>query len=59
MDQILKERDRLLQRTARVYGLSFTVVSMLCLAVPGSLEPVAYAVVVPLFALLEIGRAHV
>ena len=52
MDQILKERDRLLQRTARLFGLSFTVISILCLAVPGSLDPVAYAVVLPLYALL-------
>lgn len=52
MDQILKERDRLLQRTARVYGLSFTLVSILCLTVPGSLEPIGYAVVVPLYGVL-------
>ncbi|TBN56256.1 histidine kinase [Glaciihabitans arcticus] len=52
MDQILKERDRLLQRTARLFGLSFTVISILCLAVPGSIDPVAYAVVLPLYGLL-------
>jgi len=52
MDQILKERDRLLQRTARLFGLSFTVISILCLAVPGSIDAVAYAVVLPLYGLL-------
>ncbi|MGV8884173.1 MAG: sensor histidine kinase [Microbacteriaceae bacterium] len=52
MDQILKERDRLLGRTARVYGLSFTLVSVFCITVPGALEPVTYAVVVPLYGLL-------
>ena len=36
MDLISKERDRLLQRSARVYGLSFTAVSALCFALPGA-----------------------
>ena len=63
MDQILKERDRLLQRTARVYGLSFTLVAVLCVAVPAALSPVAYAAVIPLFGLLAttqyfIGRSR-
>jgi len=49
MDLIAKERDRLLQRTARVYGLSFTVVSLVCLSVPGAVTSAAYLVCVPLY----------
>jgi len=52
MDQILKERDRLLQRTARLYGLSFTVVSLLCLVIPGAVPSVTYAFVIPLYLIL-------
>jgi len=52
MDQILKERDRLLHRTARLYGLSFTIVSLLCLVVPGAIPPESYLVVLPLYAVL-------
>lgn len=39
MDLISKERDRLLQRSARVYGLGFTVVSAVCFALPGAVPP--------------------
>lgn len=56
MDQMLKERDRLLQRTARLYGLSFTVVSALCVAVPGAVSGTTYAVIVPLYLLLVGGQ---
>jgi len=52
MDQILKERDRLLHRTARLYGLSFTIISLLCLVVPGAIPPETYLVVLPLYAIL-------
>lgn len=50
MDLIAKERDRLLQRTARVYGLSFTVVSLICLAIPGSVDSLAFFLSAPLYA---------
>jgi len=56
MDQILKERDRLLHRTARLYGLSFTIVSLLCLVVPGAIPPESYLVVLPLYALLATAQ---
>lgn len=49
MDLIAKERDRLLQRTARVYGLSFTVVSLICLAIPGSVSSGALFLAIPLY----------
>lgn len=49
MDLIAKERDRLLQRTARVYGLSFTIVSILCLAIPGAVDTASFFVCLPLY----------
>ena len=52
MDQILKERDRLLQRIARVFGLSFTVVSLLCLLIPEAVPATTYGFVLPLYAVL-------
>lgn len=55
MDLIAKERDRLLQRTARVYGMSFAVVSLVCLSIPGSVDPLAYGASLPLYAILGLG----
>jgi len=52
MDQILKERDRLLQRTARVYGASFTIVSLICLCIPGAAPAVTYGFAIPLYLIL-------
>jgi signal transduction histidine kinase len=52
MDLIAKERDRLLQRTARVYGLSFTIVSLLCLAIPGAVDMASFFVCVPLYLII-------
>lgn len=49
MDLIIKERDRLLQRTARVYGLGFTVVSLICLSLPGAVDFIPYLICVPLY----------
>jgi len=59
MDQIVKERDRLLQRTARVYGLSFTIVSFLCLLIPGAVPVTTLAITTPLFALLAVAQFRV
>jgi len=56
MDQILKERDRLLHRTARTFGLSFTTISLLCLVVPGAIPPESYLVVLPLYAILAVSQ---
>lgn len=50
MDLIAKERDRLLQRTARVFGLSFTVVSFICLVIPGAVQSLPFFLVLPLYA---------
>jgi signal transduction histidine kinase len=52
MDLMTRERDRLLHRTARAYGMSFTTVSALCLSVPGAVSLDVYFVCLPLFALL-------
>jgi signal transduction histidine kinase len=59
MDHILKERDRLLQRTARVYGLTFSAVALLCLSVPGAVTPGTYLVAVPFFVLVIVGQYRV
>jgi signal transduction histidine kinase len=56
MDLITKERDRLLQRTARVYGLSFTVVSVLCFVLPGAVPPLALGIGLPLFVVLAVAQ---
>jgi signal transduction histidine kinase len=52
MELIAKERDRLLHRAARVYGLSFTVVSLLCLMIPGAADSQAVLICLPLYAVL-------
>ena len=59
MDHILKERDRLLQRTARVYGLTFSAVALLCISVPGAVTPATYLVAIPFFALVVVGQYRV
>jgi signal transduction histidine kinase len=56
VEQMLKERDRLLQRTSRIYGLSFTIVSMLCLAIPGAVSGASYVVALPLYATLALSQ---
>src|SRR5690606_14267750 len=37
MDLLARERDRMLQRAARAYGVGFTLVSGLCYVLPGAL----------------------
>jgi len=56
MDLITKERDRLLQRTARVYGLSFTVVALLCFVLPGAVSVATLVIGIPLFAVVGVGQ---
>lgn len=58
MDLITKERDRLLQRTARVYGLCFTGVSLLCVILPGGVDPTSLLVILPLYAVLALAQAR-
>lgn len=52
MDLISKERDRLLQRSARVYGLSFTAFSALCFALPGAVPFPVLVTGIPLYLIL-------
>ena len=52
MDLISRERDRLLQRSARVYGLSFTAVSAVGFALPGSVPFQAVLIGTPLYLIL-------
>lgn len=56
MDLIAKERDRLLQRTARVYGLSFTVVSLVCLSIPGGVDAITWALCFVLYGVLGFAQ---
>lgn len=57
MDLIGKERDRLLHRAARVWGLSFTVVSFLCFALPGSVGREVLLAGLPLYLVLGVFQA--
>ncbi len=59
MDQIAKERDRLLQRTARAFGLSFTVVSLICLSIPGAVSTATYVLALPAYALLGFAQCRI
>ncbi|CAN5236099.1 sensor histidine kinase [soil metagenome] len=59
MDLIAKERDRLLQRSARVYGLSFTIVSLVCLSIPGAVDRLTYFACIPLYILIGIAQYRV
>ena len=56
MELITRDRDRLLQRAARVYGLIFTVVSALCLLVPGVVSPTTLLWAGPLYLLLAFAQ---
>jgi signal transduction histidine kinase len=59
MDLITKERDRLLQRVSRIYGLSFTAVALLCGILPGAVDPVASLISLPLFAVLTVAQVRI
>ncbi|MEV8255107.1 ATP-binding protein [Rhodoglobus sp. NPDC076762] len=54
MDLIAKERDRLLQRTARVASLSFLTVSVICLSVPGAVDTLTLLLCLPLYAVMGV-----
>ncbi|MBI5161575.1 MAG: histidine kinase [Micrococcales bacterium] len=56
MDLFTRERDRLLGQVARVYGLTFTLVSMLCLVVPGTLPSTTLLIAVVPYALLILAQ---
>jgi signal transduction histidine kinase len=56
MDRMKRERERLLQRTARVYGLSFTAVAVACILLPGEIPVPAAAGSVALLAVLAVAQ---
>ena len=59
MDLITKERERLLQRAARIYGMSFTAVALICAVLPGSVDWFALLLSLPLFALLTVAQIRI
>ncbi len=54
VEQFAKERDRLLQLSARTIGLSALLVSLVCVCIPGVLEIESLLVVVLLYLLLAV-----
>lgn len=52
MEPIVKDRERLLYRSTRVLGVSLTIVSVVAVSVPGVVDPVALAAIVPLAIVL-------
>lgn len=52
VELIAKERDRLLQRSARAIGLAATAVALLCFSVPGVVQLATYLTALPLFMVL-------
>nr|WP_254654460.1 ATP-binding protein [Clavibacter michiganensis] len=51
-----RERERLLQRTARVYGLCFTAVAAACIVLPGELSLPVEAASLALLAVLALAQ---
>jgi len=52
MERIVRERDRLVQRSARLIGLTGAGIALLILAMPGAVAPGTLVVLLPLFAAL-------
>lgn len=52
VEPIARDRERLLYRSTRVLGVSLTLITLLALSMPGMLDPVALAAVLPLAAIL-------
>jgi signal transduction histidine kinase len=59
MERILRERDLLLQRTARVFGHGFTGLALLLLALPGAMEPGTLLLTLPLFGVLAYSQYRI
>lgn len=54
MERIVRERDRLVQGSARLVGMAGGVVALLCLALPGAVAGGTLVLLVPLFGLLGV-----
>ncbi|MBF4620181.1 sensor histidine kinase [Clavibacter sp. VKM Ac-2542] len=59
MDRMKRERERLLQRTARVYGLIYTAVATVCILLAGEIPAPAAAGSVALLALVAVAQWRV
>ncbi len=59
MDLITKERDRLLQRGARVYGLGFAIASLVTLLLPGAVDRTALLICLPIYLLLGVAFVRI
>ncbi|MCU1550612.1 MAG: histidine kinase [Glaciihabitans sp.] len=59
MELIAKERDRLLQRTARFLGLAGTIVALVSLSIPGVVPLATYLEMLPLLAFLVFSHIMV
>ena len=54
MELIAKERDRLLQRTARFLGLAGTIITLISLSFPGVVRMTSYFAAIPLLLVLML-----
>ena len=59
VELIAKERDRLLQRSARFIGLGSTAVALVCFSVPGVLHLTTLLSALPLFVMLTVSLYRV
>lgn len=59
VELIAKERDRILQRSARFIGLGSTVVALICFSVPGVLHLTTLLSALPLFVVLAFSLYRV
>jgi signal transduction histidine kinase len=59
MELIAKERDRLLQRTARYLGLGGTIVALVSLSIPGVVPVLTYLETLPFLAILAFSQVMV
>ena len=59
VELIAKERDRILQRSARFIGLGSTVVALICFSVPGVLHLTTLLSALPLFVMLAFSLYRV
>ena len=59
VELIAKERDRLLQRSARFIGLGSTAVALVCFSVPGVLHLTTLLSALPLFIMLSVSLYRV
>jgi signal transduction histidine kinase len=59
VELIAKERDRLVQRSARFIGLVSTAVALVCFSVPGVLQLTTLLSTLPLFLLLAVSLYRV